>query len=559
MSSANGSDAIDSAKLTTDPKKPETVLVSGLDTDEQKLELTLDQVMPKLKKSWIHYPYLVHLNLLLLGAMCTQLTNGYDGGMMNNLTSLDSFLTYFNNPKGKDLGTLNNGVVIGTLVVTPLISLLSDRIGRRYTMIAGTLVAIVGAILQGCAHNTGAFITGRILIGVGTGLSCACSEIYLTETAYPTHRPSIVGLSQAGYPVGSFLGALVTWGPYNSSLKNGNWSWRIPSLIQAFFPLLQFCLLMFAPESPRYLVAHGKPEKARQFFVKYHAGGNEDSEIVNFQMEEIQTTLEAEKAMKMSRWSEWFKTRAMKHRLCIVLGLAPMIQWCGNSIVSYYLSTMLNGIGITSSMTKLKINVGISAYGMIWDVGTAFAIGYFARRTLFITGFLSMCLCYTIYTILSALIVQRDFTDKSLAYGAVVMIFAFQGFYHIVGPLGIVYYSEITPFSLRAKAAQLYIMMGNGAGLFNNYVNAIAMVAIGWKYYIVWTVWLAVMAVIVYFFFPETFGKSLEEMSEVFGDPVVERSEITENYEVRSLASRSQSVNTEHASDKAGEAIDAKL
>lgn len=527
--------------------------VDTLNDEEKNLDVKLEDVMPKLEKSWIHYPYLVHLNCLLLGAILTQITNGYDGGMMNNLTSLVTFMDYFNNPAGKNLGTLNNGVVIGTLVVTPLISFLSDRVGRRYTMIAGTIVAFVGAIIQGCAHNTGMFIAGRILIGMGTGLSCACSEIYLTETAYPKHRPSVVGLSQAGYPIGSFIGALVTWGPYNSNLKNGNWSWRIPSLIQAFFPLLQFVLLMFAPESPRFQVAHGHSDKARAFFVKYHGGGDENAEIVNFQMDEIQVTLDAEKEMKMSSWSQWFQSKAMIHRFCIVMGLAPMIQWCGNAIVSYYLSTMLNGIGITSSMTKLKINVGISAWGMIWDVVTAFAIGWFRRRTLFITGFSSMCLCYMIYTILSALIAQRDFTDKSLAYGAVVMIFAFQGFYHIVGPLGIVYYSEITPFSLRAKAAQMYITMGNGAGLFNNYVNAIAMVAIGWKYYIVWTVWLAVMGVIVYFGFPETYGKSLEEISEVFGDSVV-GDKVAQNYEVRSLSSAKekaaseQSVEVERAS-----------
>lgn len=95
------------------------------------------------------------------------------------------------------------------------------------------------------------------------------------------------------------LGALVTWGPYNNaSLKTSTWSWRIPSIIQGFFPLLVLSIFFFGPESPRYLISKGKHEKAREFFVKYHGGGDEDPELVNFQMAEITSTLEAEKEQK---------------------------------------------------------------------------------------------------------------------------------------------------------------------------------------------------------------------------------------------------------------------
>lgn len=77
-------------------------------------------------------------------------------------------------------------------------------------------------------------------------------------------------------------------------------------------------IFFFGPESPRYLISKGKHEKAREFFVKYHGGGDEDPELVNFQMAEITSTLEAEKEQKMSRWTEWFSSKAMIHRLAIV-------------------------------------------------------------------------------------------------------------------------------------------------------------------------------------------------------------------------------------------------
>jgi Sugar (and other) transporter len=88
--------------------------------------------------------------------------------------------------------------------------------------------------------------------------------------------------------------------------------------------------------------------------------------------------------------------------------------------------------------------------------------------------------------------------------------------------VAITYYMEICPFSLRAKGSQLYSLSGALASLFNNYVNPIAMAAISWKYYIVWDIWLFCMVAIVYFGFPETHGKSLEEVAEVFGDAMID-------------------------------------
>jgi hypothetical protein len=81
---------------------------------------------------------------------------------------------------------------------------------------------------------------------------------------------------------------------------------------------------------------------------------------------------------------------------------------------------------------------------------------------------------------------------------------------------------EINPFSLRAKAAMMYQLSGNVIGLFNGYVNPIAMAAIGWKYYIVWDIWLVCQTAIVYIFFPETHGLGLEEVAEVFGDALID-------------------------------------
>jgi hypothetical protein len=80
----------------------------------------------------------------------------------------------------------------------------------------------------------------------------------------------------------------------------------------------------------------------------------------------------------------------------------------------------------------------------------------------------------------------------------------------------VAYAVEIVPFALRAKGLAIMFFCVNAALFFNNYVNPIALAAIRWKYYIVYVVWLLVELIVVYFFYPETRGPTLEEMAKIF-------------------------------------------
>lgn len=484
-------------------------------------ELTLHDVVPKHDKMWWHYPYLLKLNTLLLSGILANVVAGYDGSMVNGLQSLDSWQEYFDHPTGERLGTMSMGITIGSLCTTPFVWYFTERLGRKPTLIIGCIISILGGILQGCSANYGMFVASRIILGVG-GLFCAAvAPVFLTECAYPTQRPSVTSMFLVSWPFGAFIAAVVTWGPYNSDLKYNNWSWRIPSLLQSFFPVIQLVLAVLGPESPRWLISKGKLDKALDFFSKYHGDGDPSSALVQFQMAEISATIEAEKLQKQSRWTEYFKSKAMLHRLAITLGLPVMQQLCGNAVISYYLHIILDNLGITNALDQLKINIGMTVFGLFFAIFFGSLIYRFPRRLLLMAGYLSMCLTYTIFTIVSALNQKRNFEDGSLAVGAVVMIFAFQAAYHIASPVPAPYIMEINPFSLRAKAGMLYGLAGGVVGIFNAYVNPIAMEKISWKYYIVWDIWLVVQTVIVYFCFPETHGLALEEVAQVFGDALI--------------------------------------
>lgn len=484
--------------------------------------LKLEDVIPKLEKPWYRYTWLLQLNVFLLGGILAQVTSGYDGSMMNSLQSLPSWQSYFDHPTGSKLSTMSNGIAIGTLISIPFSWWLCDFLGRRVTIMLGCSVIVIGAILQGVAQNFGMFTGARVLLGVGSCLASASALPLLAETSYPPHRAIVTALLLASWPFGSFVAALVTWGPYHSSMKNNNWSWRLPSLLQMVFPAIQLTIAFFGPESPRWLINKGKDEKAHRFFVKYHAGGDENSPLVAFEMAEIKAVIDQAKIQLLGKFSEWFSSKQRLRRFFIVAAVPMMVQLCGNALISYYLAIVLTSIGITNPNDQLKINLGMTVYGLAWSVGVGLNVDRFPRRAMFMSGFGLMCVTYVIWTILLAINQEKNFENKGLGIGVVAMIYLFSGFYHIVSPVASTYVMEVCPYHLRAQGATIYQLTGNCIGFFNNYVNNIAMVAIQWRYYIVWCVWLVVQIAIVYFVFPETRGLGLEEVAQVFGEDVSE-------------------------------------
>jgi sugar porter (SP) family MFS transporter len=490
-----------------------------MDVSFQPEETSVEQVCPKLTKPWIFYPRLVQLNFLLIGGLLGQIVCGYDMSMTNGLQSLTAFETFFDHPAGGRLGTMTNGYTIGALIMTPFVTLIVDYLGRRWSIISGCGVIIIGAIIQGAAKNFGMFIGGRIILGIGGIVALTAGPPLVTECAFPTQRPVVTALLMPSWPFGALVAALVTWAPYTSSaLANSSWAWRIPSLIQLFFPMIQMIIAFFGPESPRYLIDKGRDAEAIKFFTKYHAFGDSTHPVIAYEMAEIAATIEEEKQQKLSSWLKFFSSRAMIHRFCLCFAVPLFQQLSGNSLISYYLTIILRASGITNSDDQLRINLGLSAWTLICSITCCYIVGKFKRRTLFLTGYALMFFVYIIFTAISAVNAEKNFEVPALRNAVVAFIFVYNMVFQICSPIAFTYVMEICPYSLRSKGSFIYQFAGAIVGFFNGYVNPIAMAAITWKYYIVYIVWLAVQFTIVWFYFPETSGLDLEDVAEVFGD-----------------------------------------
>ena len=253
--------------------------------------------------------------------------------------------------------------------------------------------------------------------------------------------------------------------------------------------------------------------------AKYHSGGDRSSRLVRFEVAEIQSALIQEKEQKAMKWSEFVRTPGNRRRLYILIFVGFSTQWSGNGLTAYYLPRVLDSIDITSAETKLLINALIAIFKVGCSIVCALMIDRAGRRGLILFGTITMFLVFVIWTVLSALNQERNFQDKSLASAVVAMIFLFHVGYQPLAASAIVYVIESAPFSLRAKTSMIFQLCTYTASVFNNFVNPIAMDAIKWRYYIVYCGILAIEVVVTYFYLPETKGRGLEEIAEIFDGP----------------------------------------
>lgn len=493
----------------------------------------LGSVLPDNPNPWYKTPHLLHLNFLILIISLTSTNTGYDGSLLNGFQSIPDWKTAMHEPTGAVLGGITNGVVFGVLISTTFAPWVADTFGRRNAITLGNAIMIIGTLVQAVTDtkSNGAtskgpyaqFLVARIIIGVGNGLATTPSPSLIAELAYPTHRQLCTAFFNSNWYLGAIVAAWATFGTRNVP---NNWSWRIPTILQGLFPLMQISLIYLVPESPRFLISRGRSEEARAILLKYHAGGDEEfgGALVDFEMGEIQMAIEQEKIAAKFSYIALFQTPGNRKRMFLATVIGFAMQMSGNGLVSYYFSKVLDSIGITSTSRQLIFNGGL----MIYNWGISMIINSFlfqrtTRRSCFITSTCAMLLTFVIWTILSAINQKRDFEDGSLGKGVLAMIFLYYLAYNWgLNGLPYLYLTEILPFTIRTKGTNFCVFIQQLCQVYNGFVNPIAMDAIEWKYYIVFCCILGCEVIVVFLTFEETSGRTLEEVAEVFGESIEE-------------------------------------
>lgn len=232
---------------------------------------------------------------------------------------------------------------------------LGERLGRKKSVLLGTTVMSIGAILQISAFGTGQMIAGRIIAGLGNGMNTATAPVWQAETSKAAWRGKLIVieliLNIAGF-------SLSNWMTYGFSFVPGPVGWRFPLAFQFVFIAVLYATVPWLPESPRWLIAHGQVEKAEHIIADLEAKDLNDAYVIT-ESKEIQWAVEYEREHGVSWWDLLRgKTgpngTSTVRRLMLGAGAQAMQQLAGINITSYYLPTVLiNSVGLDDKLARL--------------------------------------------------------------------------------------------------------------------------------------------------------------------------------------------------------------
>ena len=424
-------------------------------------------------------------------------------------------------PAGSWLGALISGYV-------------SDILGRKKAIMVGCVIWWIGSAIICASQNIPMLVVGRIINGFCVGIESAQVPVYISEIAPPTKRGRLVGLQQWAITWGILILYYVSYG--TSFLGNdqpGDYStavFRIPWGVQMVPGVLLFVMMIFLPESPRWLARKDRWDECHAVLTLVHGKGDPDSPFVLYELNDIREMCSFEARNSDVTYWELFKPN-MINRTHIGMWTQIWSQLTGMNVMMYYITYVFQMAGYSGNANLLAssiqyiINVLMTVPALIW-------LDRWGRRpTLIIGAFLMTVWMFTNAGILGGagtvqpggLNGQPEISmtvSGSNAKGLIACTYLFVASYAPTwGPVSWVYPPELYPLRVRGKAVAL-ATSSNWA--FNTALGAFvppAFANIRYQVYIIFGIFNFCMLIHVIFLFPETAGKTLEDTAKMFEDP----------------------------------------
>ncbi|RKL40408.1 hypothetical protein BFJ70_g5637 [Fusarium oxysporum] len=218
---------------------------------------------------------------------------GYDQGVFSGVVVTQDFLKLDNlvgPTKTNVLATVTAIYDIGCFVGAVITFTIGERLGRKKAIIIGTVIMSIGTVIKVTSYSLPQMIVGRVVLGIGNGINTATTPIWQTETAQAKWRGKLVILEMAMNIAGF---CLVNWINYGLSFVEGSVAWRFPLAFQFVFIFVLFAIVPWLPESPRWLIAHGRTQEATDILACIEDKPT-TSPIVTAQLHETQYSVDYE-------------------------------------------------------------------------------------------------------------------------------------------------------------------------------------------------------------------------------------------------------------------------
>jgi len=383
-------------------------------------------------------------------------------------------------------------VLIGCMFGAGLAGPISDRIGRRRLMLVSAVLFLVSAV--GCAlpRTITAFVVFRFVGGLGIGSAAVLSPLYIAEIAPARVRGALVSVNQLAIVTGILLAYFVNWVFAAAGPANWRWMFGMGAIPSVFF----FLLVLRVPESPRWLVKNGREDEARTVLTRA-----DSAEAAAAGIREIRDTL----ALEEGSLRELFRP-AFRRPLLIAIVLAVFQQITGINAILYYAPRIFEGAGF-ERMSAIGQSTLVGLVNMLFTIVAIVLADKVGRRPLLLvaTGGMGVSL------VLLGAAFRFPVLPASALLLIILLYIAF--FASAMGPLVWVVMAEIFPIKVRGSAMGLATLILWLA----DFAVTLTFPVISDRFHPSTAFWLyaamcALDLVFMWFFLPETKGKTLEEI-----------------------------------------------
>lgn len=382
----------------------------------------------------------------------------------------------------------------GAMAGNAIAGSLSDRYGRRRVLLGTAAIFVGSSLLAAFATHFTSFVIARILGGLAVGGAILVAPMYIAEISPAGKRGSLVSLNQLMIVIG--ISAAFFSNYFLLGVGEHNWRWMLG--VQILPALLYFILLLFVPESPRWLLLKGRDAPALDVLVK--VGGEAQAQA---SLKEIRQSLAAKQTSLGFRGLLDPRIRLV---MLIALGLAFFQQITGINAIFYYLPTIFaQAGGAVDDAFRQAVLVGLVNLAM--TLVAIRLIDRVGRKPLLVVGVGMMAA--------SLLLISWAFNQPTV--NAKLVLIAIMGFVAAfaisLGPVMWVLLAEIFPNEQRGAAISV-------AGFFNALVSATVTFIFPWwrttlgsaGTFLTFGLFALAALLFVLRFVPETKGRTLEEL-----------------------------------------------
>ncbi|KAL4772560.1 general substrate transporter [Aspergillus nidulans var. acristatus] len=471
-----------------------------------------DDSIENIATSW--FVWLVSLTASIAGSLF-----GYDTGIISAvLVYLGSDLDgrpASENEKQLITSLCSGGSFVGAIIA----GLTADKFGRKPAIYVGCVLFTVGAVLQGAAYSIAQMSVGRLIVGFGVGSASMVVPLYIAELSPTKVRGRLIGLNNmsitGGQVISYGIGAAFAHVPHGWRYMVGLGG--VPSIILA-------CLLPFCPESPRQLVYHGKTQEAEAVIRKIYKGAS-DAQVAAKVRLIVRACDESRELNKDStRWAKiklLHSNPAYFRALVCACGFAVIAQMSGFNTLMYYSATLFDLVGF-SDPVAVGIVVAGTNFVMTW-VNMMLVDPLGRRRVVLLTawgmsaGLIAVAIAFRFIPVDTSTLELETDTVSPPAIVVLIFIIWFVFFYGASMGNTAWMNTDFFPMEVRAIGTMFQTCCTWGSNIIVSSTFLSMMQGItpsgAFGFY---AAICGVGYILIYFFYPEVSGLSIEEIREVF-------------------------------------------